>query len=237
MKITRTISYLILFLLLQLLIWVFAWNGSLGSEVHPALIAALQAAGIWLFLLASGQPRRKKTIPVQQKKLDPVIHSDLPREVPFPDKFLAGLLRKNSPKSFGDQLIRNLSEEVEIMDAIFYCKEEEDYFKAVSVYALHEEGNIPGFRTGESLTGQAVKNAELTIIGEIPPDRRKVVSGLGSSKPSFLYLLPFTSEEEPIGLLEFSTFREVSQENLSGLKECMKAGGNLLGKLMKAGNG
>ncbi len=247
MKKTRIILYLFIFLLVQLVVWLLARNAYRGSAVHPVFTVALQLAGILLFILATRQSHRKGTHLDPKETVEspsiagpsdkqPLTKSPAPGD-PYSDKFLSGLDRKRSPKTFGDQLIRNLSSGLEIMEAVFYCREREDSFKALSVYAIEDADKVAGFKTGEALTGQAVKNTEMTVISEIPPDQRKVFSGLGSSKPMHLYLIPLNNEKVPVGLLEFGTFREVSQENLAGLKNFMTEGGTLLGKLLQPGNG
>lgn len=72
---------------------------------------------------------------------------------------------------------------------------------------------IESFSLGESLTGQTIANGESLYLEDIPEGFSIIVSGLGSSVPSCLLIVPFGGPEElEWGAVEMAFFRKVTEE-------------------------
>ncbi|MEX0982035.1 MAG: GAF domain-containing protein [Bacteroidales bacterium] len=117
------------------------------------------------------------------------------------------------PKKWGGQLLKLLVTELEIMSGIFYHITATRTFESFSTYAYPHTSEPYSFREGEGLTGQAVKNRQVTILRSIPDDYMAVFSGLGSGKPAYLAIVPILSANEPVAVVEIAGFRW-SEENL-----------------------
>lgn len=61
---------------------------------------------------------------------------------------------------------------------------------------------------GEGLVGTCAKEKETIYLTKIPDDYIEISSGFGSSKPHSLLLAPLKIEEETLGVIEISSFRE-----------------------------
>ena len=117
------------------------------------------------------------------------------------------------PKNWGGQLLKLLVAELEIMSGIFYHINETGTFESLSTYAYPHTSEPYTFIKGEGLTGQAVKNRQVTLFRSIPDEYMAVFSGLGSGKPAYLAIVPILTANEPVAVVEIAGFRW-SEENL-----------------------
>jgi Ca2+/Na+ antiporter len=107
-------------------------------------------------------------------------------------------------------LLKNFSKTFEIIAGIAYQNDEKTQsFICCNTFAIDKAIEIAPFKSGEGFCGQAIKDKEVKIIKNIPPEYFEAASGLGSSKPQFLYILPVSTEEKIIGLFELATFKEI----------------------------
>nr|WP_268239290.1 HAMP domain-containing protein [Longimycelium tulufanense] len=84
-------------------------------------------------------------------------------------------------------------------------------------------GDTPNrFTLGESLVGQSALDKRTIVVRRVPPDYVRITSGLGSTSPVNLIVLPVLFEGRPLGVLELgsvSEFTAVHQDLLEQLKE------------------
>lgn len=116
----------------------------------------------------------------------------LPDELPF--------------EELGDELLKSLARELEIMSGIFYVRKR-SAFIAVSTYALASPEGPPSFREGEGLSGQAARDQHVVMLTRFPENYLKVFSGLGRSEPAYLAIVPLVHRNKTIALLECTGFR------------------------------
>ena len=82
----------------------------------------------------------------------------------------------------------------------------------VAVYAYGRKKYINGsIHAGEGLAGQAFLERELIVMNEVPDDYLKIESGLGESQPSFIIVSPLIVDDEPYGVLEIASFKEIEK--------------------------
>lgn len=152
------------------------------------------------------------------------------------DAFISGInpIGKQSLKDFGETLLQNLANKLEVVQGIFYVKKsEENIYEPVATYAYYSNDNLPIVKVGEALPGQALKDKRVLIIQNIPEDYISVLSGLGNGKPKSIIMIPVLSNNEPIGLIEVAVFKSVDAYFEPALKELGAVVGKTLIKLTK----
>ncbi|MBX2964455.1 MAG: GAF domain-containing protein [Cyclobacteriaceae bacterium] len=78
-----------------------------------------------------------------------------------------------------------------------------------------EEGKIIQFDLGDGLIGQVAVDGKIINLDEIPEGYINIISGLGSSSPRYLLIVPIKSENNVLGVMElasFSTFDNAKQK-------------------------
>lgn len=167
--------------------------------------------------------------------------NDVAEEITVSDKFdleafVASIIpaSKKPVAEYCEEVLQNLSRKMNIVQGLFYIRSnEEGTFEAIARYAYYSEHMPPEFKAGESLPGQAVKDKKIVIIQNVPESYVPVVSGLGSSKPKNLVMIPVTSENDAVGLIEIAVFKNIDTELETALKELGgKIGKNII-KLIK----
>jgi putative methionine-R-sulfoxide reductase with GAF domain len=88
------------------------------------------------------------------------------------------------------------------------------YIELFASFAYHvPEGEIVTFKFGEGLAGQVAKEGKLVNLQSVPEGYIQILSGLGSSSPTNLIIIPVRSEGEIIGVVEIASFKEFSQQH------------------------
>ena len=124
---------------------------------------------------------------------------------------LTGLDRANTPEEFAETVIKNINREFQIVQALFYIQDTEEnkqVYKLVTGYAVSETSNNSTFITGEGINGQAAADGQVVILSNIPENYRIIESGLGSSIPPYIGIVPLMHENDCLALLEFSAFKK-----------------------------
>lgn len=115
--------------------------------------------------------------------------------------------------SYLDKLFKNIIEELEFVQGIGYLRvKKTKNFEFHKGFALTTE-DIPSFKEGENLPGQVAETKEITVIDEIPNDYFSVESGLGSSKPKLLLIVPVLVKDMVIAVFEFASFKDFDESD------------------------
>jgi transcriptional regulator with GAF, ATPase, and Fis domain len=113
--------------------------------------------------------------------------------------------------SYAKKLINNLADELAITQGIIYTlNQDNNSFSFLAGYALTNSDPVPDFTIGENLNGQVAASQEIMIVKDIPDDYLSVESGLGKSKPRNLIIMPFIHKNKTIGILEITTFLDLT---------------------------
>jgi methyl-accepting chemotaxis protein len=113
--------------------------------------------------------------------------------------------------------------------ALYESKEEEGKRKVVlsSGYALNlGESALIEYEFGEGLIGQAAAGSRALYVDDIPEGYIKIISGLGSASPRYLYIVPIKNENEVKGIIEIASFNNFSDDE----KKFVEAAADLLAK-------
>lgn len=106
-----------------------------------------------------------------------------------------------------EQFLIKFSKKFEIVQGLFYLFNANDKkFKLAAKYAFFAETEPLPFVEGEGLTGQVVKNMKPMTITELSEKYLTILSGLGTSSPSNLIILPVINDSKTIGIIELASF-------------------------------
>jgi putative methionine-R-sulfoxide reductase with GAF domain len=136
--------------------------------------------------------------------------------------------------SYLDKLFKNIIKELEFVQGIGYLRvKKTKNFEFQKGFALTTE-EIPSFKEGESLPGQVAETKEMTVIDEIPEDYFSVESGLGSSKPKLLLIVPVLVKDKVIAIFEFASFKGLDETDKEIIKMVFSEVSGQLEQLYKA---
>ncbi|MEA2042794.1 MAG: GAF domain-containing protein [Bacteroidota bacterium] len=104
-------------------------------------------------------------------------------------------------------ILTRFAEELNIVQGIFFLKQENsDRFSSIANYAYYAVEPPKDFTYGEGISGQAAKEKRMLNITNVPPEYITVLSGLGSSSPNNLLILPIIKNDKTIAVLEVASF-------------------------------
>ncbi len=137
----------------------------------------------------------------------------------------------NSIEKLTERLLQNFAETFSIVQGIIFVKKAEDeLFHPTSTYAYYSDSKIRPFKIGEGISGQVAKNKKILSISNIPEDYITVLSGLGSSSPNKLLILPLIANNRTIAIIELAAFtnfpeniEEISSEISKPLGEIIES--------------
>jgi transcriptional regulator with GAF, ATPase, and Fis domain len=115
--------------------------------------------------------------------------------------------------SFAEKVLTGIANEFDIVQGLFYIrKDQSDTFSVAGKFAYYGEEEPKDFEMGKALTGQTAKNQKILNLTKIPENYITILSGLGSSSPNSLLLLPVIHENQTIGLIELASFKNFNKK-------------------------
>jgi putative methionine-R-sulfoxide reductase with GAF domain len=123
--------------------------------------------------------------------------------------------RTTKIKSFTEKLLSNMANELDIVQGLFFIKEDKkDIYTIAGEYAYYSEEKPREFKTGETLSGQVAKNKKMVVVDNIPEGYITILSGLGEGSPTVLAILPLLENDETIGIIELASFKKFDEKNV-----------------------
>ncbi|MGH3749951.1 MAG: HAMP domain-containing protein, partial [Micromonosporaceae bacterium] len=107
--------------------------------------------------------------------------------------------------AMGSLILSELAPLVTAQQGAFFLarSDEEGALERVASYGAPAGDGMPNrFRRGESLVGQAAVDRRTILIEDAPPDYFRISSGLGTTAPGNVIVLPLLFEGEPLGVIE-----------------------------------
>lgn len=87
-------------------------------------------------------------------------------------------------------------------------------------YALPvSEKNQIAYDAGDGLIGQLIVTGKPLYLDEIPDGYIKIISGLGSASPRFVFMCPVLNNNEVAGVLELASFTPLSPAQRKQVEE------------------
>lgn len=125
------------------------------------------------------------------------------------------ILRNTSrdSKLFYESLIASLVTYLNVnQGGIFSLHEEkkESIMQLKACYAYERQKHlVKTILPGEGLIGQAWREKDMLYITDIPENYTEITSGLGTSKPKSLLIVPLITNQEVLGVVELASFHEI----------------------------
>ncbi|PKP09992.1 MAG: hypothetical protein CVU09_08790 [Bacteroidetes bacterium HGW-Bacteroidetes-4] len=139
----------------------------------------------------------------------------------------------NDLATFGERLLVGISKQIEIVVGMVYLlNDATKKYASIASYAYYSDKMPPEFEEGDGLIGQVVKDKKAMFIDELPAGYVKVVSGLGSHKPSYLAIIPVIDANKVIGVVELATFKSIERGLSNRVNDLSKFFGSKAKKLV-----
>jgi putative methionine-R-sulfoxide reductase with GAF domain len=138
--------------------------------------------------------------------------------------FAEVLRTKNSSISeLGDSILKQVVSYLKANQGAFYVvnreDEEQQFIEMISCYAYERKKYLTKrIEIGEGLVGQAVLEAETTVMKVLPDEYLSITSGLGGAKPNFLIIVPIRAESKVYGILEIASFKIMAEHEIKFLE-------------------
>ncbi|MFP4366158.1 MAG: GAF domain-containing protein [Bacteroidales bacterium] len=152
----------------------------------------------------------------------------------FADQIVSDGHNGESAGKVPERLLRSVAKRLDAVQGILYAKDTDaGTYRRIADYAFYSETEPPAFKPGETLPGQVAKNKNLLII-DVPEGYMTILSGLGSSHPRYLMIVPFVYEGEAVAIAELASFRPFTEKEQKFMEQ-LSNGGNEIVKSLKAG--
>jgi hypothetical protein len=121
---------------------------------------------------------------------------------------LSGMQGIRTESGFCNKILANLGRHLGFVQGIMYMKDKnKEVYNPTGEYALTSQKPLP-FTVGENLAGQVAESKSIMTLYDIPENYFNVSSGLGSSKPRFLLLVPVLLNNTCVAVLELAAFKK-----------------------------
>jgi len=194
-------------------------NISLGYIFPIFLLAILISLFILLFFgLTKQQDTDETTVNIpdfDDKKIEESLNTNNDNESLIIEeklnKFLSGLDSINDINELLSTILSRLSKELNIVQGIAFLKNKNNNkFKLAAKYAYYILDKEPEYELGEGLVGQVAQDKKTLYINQIPDSYLTVLSGLGSSNPKYLAIIPIIKNDETVAIIEIASFTDLS---------------------------
>ncbi len=193
------------------------------SSTYILLIVAVAFAVILFVLTILSSYKKDSENKYLQKQIDLTEHhvknidNELEKEELLDiELYSKKILPQNSAKldliKYTEKILSNIAKEFDIVQGLFFVKEKEtEIFNIQGKYAYFGDEEPKSFNWGETLSGQVAKNKKALNLEEIPENYVTILSGLGSSSPNHLIIIPVIFENKTIAIIELASFKEFKQ--------------------------
>jgi len=138
----------------------------------------------------------------------------------------ADILRQNTNDLhlLCDNVIKNLVKYIEANQGGIFLWNDEDkndsYFELISAFAWDRKKWIKKrIEKGEGLVGACAMEKETIFMTEVPDDYVAITSGLGSSNPRCVILVPLKHEDVVLGVIELASFKVLEKYHVEFLEK------------------
>lgn len=130
---------------------------------------------------------------------------------------------ERSVKELSDSVLSCLNDQLGALVGAVYLLEEEELVMITSFAYTKRKGDTSRFKIGESLVGQAALEENIFVVRDLPDDYAPVSSGLGSSTPKEVLLVPLAFNGHLLAVMELMSFAGFNDEHLDFIKRGAEA--------------
>jgi len=187
--------------------------------VKPALVIVF-TFGLAIAAISTALKAKKETIVYLEKKKNTSASSQAGGENGNTDStdvasFRALIQNVSEQKEIIQQGLNAICKQLEAGQGAAYLVSESEGKRALELkygfaLALAESQSVK-FEFGEGLIGQAASSGQNLYLDEVPEGYIKIVSGLGTSSPRYLFIVPLKKEKEVKGVIEVATFAPLKE--------------------------
>lgn len=132
------------------------------------------------------------------------------------------LKNEQNPAKLAELFLSKAAKEFDIVQGIIYkFNSENQIFELIADYAYYGQEPPQPFKTGEGLNGQVAKDKKLLYLKDLPENYRIIVSGLGSSAPKYMAILPAVYNNTTAAIVEISLLSNIDEKKLAILQEIL----------------
>jgi hypothetical protein len=226
-KVILYINYLIILLSALAILFNFIKCEYFSLIVMTFAFISILLLLIVIVMLNSGEKHLKIELSAKHKRYDLEEDESIIKEFDEETQhnkcleFISGLDKDLEFETLLEQKILKLADAIQLVAAIAYVKNSND-LNISSCYALVKSEQKQKLSLDEGLTGQVAKDGKPIEVSITDQISLEIISGLGKSKPKFLYLLPVFEQDEIKGVVELATFIKLSDTRIEFLIEALK---------------
>jgi len=120
--------------------------------------------------------------------------------------------------------IQRIANPLQMVGALIYIKTPKQ-LQLVSTFALVKSEYPEEIELGNGITGQVAVDGKAVAIDLKDQMQIEIISGLGKSKPNFVYILPVFDQQNIVAVIEFATFVKLSEKRIEFLIEALRTNG------------
>ena len=124
------------------------------------------------------------------------------------DNLFVNLPPFSEKSKFCNKALSVLGDNMEVITGLFFVYDKQSQnFSVEGNYGILKDEPVTPFNIGEGLHGEALREREVIELEEVPEDYFSGYSGLGESKPRFIYILPVADDARAAGVIELASFK------------------------------
>jgi len=129
----------------------------------------------------------------------------------------------NTYREFANALVTELVPVMKAGLGVFYLfHEETGRLERLGTYGFKERRHLtPEYQLGEGLVGQAAIERRTIVLQDVPDDYTRIHSGTGEGAPRSIVVLPVTSRDRLLGVVEIGSFAHLTPIEDRLLEELM----------------
>ena len=147
-------------------------------------------------------------------------------------RFTAMLQGQRDIKTVSRLIMSEIAPLIDAQTGAFYVNEptaEEPLLRLIASYAISNRKSAAGIvRAGEGLVGQCVIEKRRILLTEVPGDYLAIGSGLGSTEPISLIVMPVLFEGDVKAVMELASVRHFSETHLLFIEQLTESIGVIL---------
>ena len=124
------------------------------------------------------------------------------------NKLLDSVRGELTVNEIAERILSFLVEDIHALLGVIYVRNEDsDTFNYIGSHGVDKNKIRTSFKFGEGITGQVAIDQKIVNLTDLPSEHLKQVTGMGSSAPGAIKIVPLVADGKTIGLIELA-FKE-----------------------------